>query len=335
MPRRYKRVRFRRKRKRYSRRRSGRKSFNFRVKKIAARLDNASRLYLDESRTSAIETTQNTIQYKMLPGIGAAADCDKIIGASMTGLNYTDLGDVNNLTISGGDKYKHMKWDFTNWSKTYHFRNIDEHEQYLTIYEITLKKNMVLNGNNMCEMVIDAIDNGWADYIASGAASTSTDIQGQNLWTQTSNTVLDVNSTFLKPTDSHAFNSHFKIIRQKTFKLNPGDDVFWTMRVRNRIYNYKDHVDSDETTYLYNGFKGYTKCLMARLSGVMGRSNAAGEADVIGLMQTDTSIAFKERCRILPMAASKRASYAYLTQDDLTGKTLVGPTDDAHLDDAN
>ena len=106
------------------------------------------------------------------------------------------------------------------------------------------------------------------------------------------------------------------------------------MRLKNRVFNFRKMTnDSGDTIEM---IPGYTKCLMVKVHGVIGRSLVADEADVIGLMECNLSNDSVTSCSILPLEGHDTVNYAELNVDDLTTKTLVAPSDDLmHVEQAD
>lgn len=327
MPKRYKRSRKYGKRRRRYKKRSGRRSLGFKIALQAAKTTNRVRTYYKEERDAAVEAPQNQKRFQTLSGLGEFSQLSAIINFENGGV-HTDLGanEAGNLTfaLGTGEMYEQQKWDFSKYKKVYHFRNIDEHECFFTIYEIVAKTSRSLVNSNMCEDVLDTIYNGFIE-MTGDPVDTSTSITGDSIHTLSGSTTLDTYSGGIKPTKSRRFRNQYKIVKAKKFKLNPGDDVFWKMSVPDRVFNPMKWLAHDATTELYDVKRNYSKCLLVELNGVIGRDQTAGQAGKIGFMQADVSYDSVTTAAIVPMHVDRAEFAQTVAIDDLTGVTLVGP----------
>ena len=156
--------------------------------------------------------------------------------SSDTGMAITDLGDTNAHTYAT-DKLQ-QRFDLCRYKQTWHFRNIDPHEVFLTVYELVARNYLPKSGSNICEDIITDMASGIREYLGSGTAST-TKYTGDEIIDSTASTQMILNSAAIEPKQSRRFNQNWKIVKVKKFKLNPGDDVFWKMRLKNRVFNYR------------------------------------------------------------------------------------------------
>jgi hypothetical protein len=331
---------------RYKRKR-GRKSFGFRVAKQAALLDQGKRKYIHEERNDSIIAPQNQAHFEAIDCGGTYNNIQTILGSSMTGALYTDLGDHEIFTVSsklaysGASVNRVQKYDLSKYSRVFKFRNITEHAQMVTIYEIQAKIDKCFDStaDSMSKDIVQTIAEGWEHYYPTGDAATTVHVEGDKLWSfSAGNTHIDTPSDVLKPSMSRAFNNAYKTLKKVTYKLMPGDEIHWPVRFRDRVYNPKRWHNSDMTLTTDKSLDmkaGYSKALLIRLCGCLGRSETADEADVIGFLQADLAYTSVTRCGVLPMVSGYPETHHDLDRDDLTtvAKTMMAPTDHSHLDE--
>lgn len=332
------RYRSRRRFKKRRKRRSGRSAFGFRVSKQVSKQVEGVRNWCVETRNEAVVTSQNQVKFNAVCVMADRNAIEGIIksvydaGNVNTGIGETSIGAYESTL-------ENYKADIVNYKTVSHFRNLDEHPHMLTVYECVAKRTFASdtgNANGMLQLT-DDVFHGWELHDTSAATSTATAKFGIDGMTHTDHTdEIETYSQFRQPESSKLFRANWRIVKKKKFKLNPGDDVYWTMRVKNRVWNpqrvYVDYVDGTDTL---DFFKGYTKVLFVKLSGLIGRSSVANEPSVVGLMETDCSYDCLAKCKIQPLISAVSEKYNKTNIDDVSAKTLVGPTTHAHLDDQN
>lgn len=330
----------RRRRKRRRRRSRGRSAFGFRVNKAVSRQIHGLRKFMQEDRNEGIENSKNRVMWKALCEIGSRAHVEDML--TQTGGLRTTLGTVEGVgdyTV-GNDRLFTLKYDISNYKMTNHFRNVGEHEGILTIYEVCAKQSFGMPAGivTIPGDVMTKLDVGWNQQTVAGASS-NTQVTGEALQETRSGGEMQVYSQFLAPYNSPEFRKYYSIKKVKKYKLNAGDEVYWTTRCRNRVWNptriYQNNLgDGVETIDV---IKNYTKCLLIKWHGCMGRSVATGEEDVIGLMSGDLTIDCLTKASLAPLAQEESDHYKEVNIDDLvTGpKTLGAGTQHAILDDQN
>lgn len=319
------------------RRRNGRASLGFKVQQIVSKQVEGLRTFFDETRNQAVESPQDQVRWEVVQQLGTKYAVDNMITAVHENAVHSGIGES---ALGAHDTViAHTRVDISRYQSTVHFRNVEEHPVFLTVMEIQAKKSLALDGLHMDVHVKRLIHNDFINYTADETTvATATNVEGVDIETEGSFTI-DTYSQFLKPFGgaSGQMRKFYKLLRTKTFKLNPGDDVFWTMRMRNRVWNparqTPDQYQEDSEEFDVIG--GYSKVLVVGVKGCIGRSNAADAAEVIGLMQADVTVDKVTRARLAPLQFAKHEAFKRVTKSDLTGVTLVGPTDDGLVDDDN
>lgn len=319
--------------KRRRRRGRGRRSLAFKMKKMISSQMEGARSYKKESRNFAIECAQNTIQWSIPTAIGTSTDISAMVQSVYSAGNiYSGIGESGHISAPYSGVEENYKVDISGYKVVSHFRNIDTHPVFLTIHEIMATNTCAYSADlaNAREMIMTQLNEGWKMHKAD-PVSTTTSLYGDDTISATGsfadNYKLDVYSQFLHPKSSPLFRKNWKIVKTKKYKLNPGDDVFWTLRIRNRVWDPQRDQDA------YAGgvgtsdvIKNYSKALLVKVSGVMGRSDAANEADVIGLLQSDVSIDTLTTAKLAPLVSAKKEKYEVTDIDDLSTKTMVAAT---------
>lgn len=318
---------------------SGRRSVGFRVAKITSKIRDGVRKYFNEERNQAFTTTQNMVLWQTLADMGTTSEVESIIQAVDTGSVHTGIGENSLGAYSTTSIRRYYKADIYKYKKIVHLRNIDEHANFVTIYEVVAKKNCATQAaTNACQHIIDCLYNGWLEFLPSGATS-ATSKSGDYVVYNTGSTYINTYTKYINPKQSKLFNEYYSIVKVKQLKLEPGDDVYYKMYTRNRVWNptniYPDGGEAETSTERTEIIKNYSKCLLLKIHGAIGRSSTASGQDTIGLMQTELAVDQITCCRVAPLQVGKHEVYHSLAHDDLTAITLQGPTDYEHKDDVN
>lgn len=323
-----------------SRKRYGKKSYYKRRKAVsnrrykdfiydAIKLNGVQR-HRAEIRNAGLENPTNLVTFNAFRSMNDRADIELYL--------QTTIGESGN-ELSGGtystDIYN-KQWYLYNYNAMNKIRNVGEHDAWLTIYECVAKKNRTLNDatySTTRSLIMNDIVNGWKDKMGAGASTLSTK-SGENIISFTpGNATCDTYSRTIHPKESKEFLHNWKILSQKTFKLNPGDDVQWTIKMKNFMWNpmkWKDTGNNQVDIYA-----GKTKVFLMKYNGSMGRSTAAGEEDIVGLMQADLAVETFQSGNVTQVQTSQAELHHTLYHDDLTGKTLGAGVDVEMKDDVN
>lgn len=336
MARYYKRRRYNRRR----RRRNGRKSLGFKILKKSSQLVHGQRRFWEETRNEALECPENKVLWTCMEGVGGRAQIEAII--NKVGDVHTGLGEVANLNPYSTHPLNH-RVDITKWKRVYNFVNVDKIPAFITIYTIGAKRDAAgeaVGNGAMQDDVIESLEGGWKRYQPTGSSS-ATEVIGDSMIGTASSGALEVESKFLHPKQSPNFNSMFKILRRKSYKLEPGDNITWKVFAKNRVYNpehwHNPHdAENGASASSYETIdwkKNYTKVVLVKTHGVIGRSNATGEADLIAQLQCDVAYSLIESCFIAPLVSYQPDHYGSVVKDDVTGKTFEHPTEHTMTED--
>lgn len=309
--------------------------------KVAAMTVNSNRKYYRETRNDSISSGRNQKRFFVHEALGSNRIITATLESSASG-TYADIGNTEHLLL-GGDPaglYRHQKYDLTRYSCKYHFRNISEVPCFFEIYELVCKTSRCVAASTLAADVIDLIVQGVHDYAGSPGDTANIQVNGDSVLVP-HGSVANIMDTFgigVKPSMSKVFMANYKIVKHAKYKMAPGDDIYWTMRLKDKVFNPFKWLAVGGTGHAYDVQKGYTKILMTSVQGVMGRDASADSAHTIGWLEADVSIAKIDNLTILPMNASKFEHYLQVNMDDFTQATVataVNPTNVAFTDDDN
>ncbi len=308
--------------------------FNKRVSKQI----NGSRSYRREVRTEGFESTQNS-QLWITRIAGSVGDYDGMLEQSVgTGGDYTLLGDSTNLPITSTTgnvaTFGHQSWRMENYFESYKFTNICEHPVTLSVYEFVSKQTRALEGAASADrQFLHDYEKGHDLYLSDGTKTSTVASQDAGIAAVSSNQ-LTVYSSTKTPTNSHT-RKFWKMLQKRKIVMNPGDTATYKLRVKGINYDPSTYKRITEGTADAELIAGITKTFLFAFHGPLGRSSVAGEHATVGLMTVDVGLERMIKCKIIPLFNAKRQRWEQLDIDDLTGKTLVGPTEHELLDDVN
>lgn len=339
------------------RKKSGRKSLGFKINKRISNTMFGIRKYFNEERQDSVQSEQNQIRYTSLYSLGSRSDIEAMLVKVDTGDHYSGIGEVqSDLNVSGaqgsevidGQPYESnlrtYKCDISQYAMKMHFKNLGELPIHVTIYEYVSRETRPFISSDTTAMNdLDCqLKNGWVDYLGSGTGTfgvaatslTGGGGSGTGIWENVDSTRADTFSDNLYPKHSKQLTAKWRCTKRRVLKLNPGDDVYWTVRCRNRVWNprniygatWTDGVDTMDC------IKNYTKVVMLRVHGVIGRGNAAGQGGDVGYLPTDLYVGRTISAKLAPLQSGQHADYRELSKDNLTGITLMGATEHAHTD---
>lgn len=220
-----------------------------------------------------------------------------------------------------------LVYDFTKMVASYKIRNIDIHPVDIKIWEyVSTKQRMPTVVNQFSRQVCaDDVYNGILEKTGGSTTSTSTIIYGDDNVSHPDSVQVASYDPAISPNHSGQFNANWKIVKSKSIRLEPGDEINWRMKPRRYTYRPENFAQSYVTNeQLPATLKGVTGGLIMRVTGMLGRGSAAGEHAKIGFLKAD--IAIQSRCSFAfyPRCApkSKGLRVQNTTIDDLTGVTL-------------
>lgn len=306
----------------YKKRRTGKASFSMYVKH--QRIRNGIRQHTAEVRTEGLESGQNVVKIKAVTSLADRA-CLEAIVAKTGGHSGTQLGGG---TYSSEKLYK--KYYIKNYKVIYHLRNLSPQECFVTVYECVARKDQTFSTScaTAAQQCITDLYKGWYQDMGAGTSGT-TGGSGDAILSHTAGANTGtLDSKFLSFRRSRQFNDRWGIVKQKKFKLNPGDDIFWTIKVPDRTFNPLSYQVEDSLA-VHDMKRGYSKALMIKFHGVMGHSNSTGSSwDDVGLMNSIIAYDQYETAQVIPLSFNLAQHNHEVTHDNLTGITLEGPSED-------
>lgn len=306
-------------RRRFKKRRRGNTSAAYRRYIDISKRQNGVRRFHEEVRNFGMESVQNFVHWEMIAPEGHTDRIQSIIAKDTT-LSGNPLGS------SAFDRSK--KSLIMNYKSISHFRNLSTHPVFVQIFEVTPRKDGVVETTltSMALKLASDLAIGFEDYTGAGTSSTSvqsgkadTDFTPGDLFFKTS-------SVFRSPRGNKRFMKNWRITRNKLFKLEPGDDIFWTTRLKDRVYNPIAELQvagAAERSWV----KGYSKCLVVKFYGAIGLSTGADAHDVIGLMNSHLSVDRFVKCRVVDLVRGTHDLDVTVATDVLTSLTLEGPNE--------
>ncbi len=282
---------------------------------ISART-NGRKKYHRESVAELVETPQGQTTYTLVKSQGKASDFDDII---------TDTG--GSLGTAFGTNSVNFKNYISNLRTKCHIRNLSTHPIFFTVYEICSKHDIdsaVVPVDPNVQLLLELLE-GWENDMGTGASSATTK-SGDAIAFQSGNKITSFAHHF-KIRDSRQFGQNYKILKARSFKANPGDDIFWTLKVKSHVHNLDDYVNAATSTTVMA--KRYlSKYLLVKATGTIGESALVGNDEVM-TMKSDYSFAFSTDAVIINMNTAQDQLAAYVTHDDLTLTDYQAPTEHA------
>lgn len=316
---------------RYKRKRRRRKSFKRRVGAIAKRsvlksLTNVKR-FIVEDRGHYFAPQQDQIMYGAIQAcIGTNSELEAVADHAL---------DVSANPTQSVRIYQHHQ-------KIY-FRNLSPHPVFLRVWTVTPKKHIILTAadNTLAEHAINRLIGGWMQNMDD---TDDTDmLSGKTAVTTNAENIYNIhsNSSYLYPSHSEEFRKWWKCFNPVTLKMNPGDDLYYTVKVPAFTYNYSTWhglSTADQSTtgpadlsQVYEGIKGITRMVMFRCHGAMGHGNA--DQTKTGYMAADVGWSQTCSARVYKMNNAARDTEMTLNKDDMTAVTLEGPTEHTFVDE--
>lgn len=298
------------------------------MKKIArdtlANTLNGKRLYVSEDRAHHCFTLPNTIQYTTHAHAGTVSQFEAII-ANTDGQDVSWTGDPTDL---------HRSFRITDYKVYSRIRNLSPHPCYITAWVLTPRRHLDLQlaiDDNAREQVLNKIQVGWRallDVVADPYASAvSTYADGYPY--------MNCQSSFLYPSHSQLFRTHYKILGKKKFLVPSGGNVHITMKVPDFTFNKGalKGIDASEGNsaqeITLEAIKNITRFLLLRFHGEMGQDVAI--PDKIGFLTADLGTHSQTKARVMELNTKDNTIGLRVIADTVTD--LEGPTEyDAKAD---
>ena len=240
-----------------------RKKRNIRFYNKVNKIINGVKRFKYEQRGNTIESGQDTI---VLSGhiFGDYDDFTEVLNSTL-GQSGDQLG--GDADVTGMDNSRFLVY---NQQVYFKMRNMSEHAIFLSVYEVVVKHTNTETAKDTTLM--NSIESGLDKEMATGT-STATDITGEQILSR-SNNVITTSSEYLQPYHSTVFNRNYRIVKMKHFKLAPGDDVHWPMKIKNFVYN-----DAWVSLHAFRQFRNVTKGIIFKVRGAWGHGNVSGTGE--------------------------------------------------------
>jgi hypothetical protein len=201
-------------------------------------------------------------------------------------INANITQDTATLGIDTIDQYK--KYLISGYHFMTHLRNISNHPIFIEVRTVCARRDRIYGGvyGSVADFVVSDVVNGWKEKMGAGAVGPP--VTGEvGLSYVAGGSALATQYHHLALGHSDEFKRNWKTVSYKKFKLNPGDDVYWKMRFRNRVYNRDQEVGAADALQR-DIIKGFTKATIVSFVGVLGESTAT--AGNVATMQSDLAV---------------------------------------------
>ncbi len=295
--------------------------------------------YFNEDRdgSASMEIAVNQVGFQAIVCMGCPT-IDKAYIAATLGQDGGALGEQEQgngadmlLNTTNTNIAKHY---ISNEKQVVHIRNVSLHPVYTRVYECQAKRDIAsVDGTYQVGRTIALHDFavGLKDYMAAGSSTTAL-YEGDGIISYTAGDVAGtLRSKFIGPMRSPRFRQNWKIVKQHRYKLSPGDDVFWKMKVRNHILDptldTTDNGSQIEDSRKVRG--GLTKVLLVFAHGSIGVID--GDANTMGFLASHLAIDTIQSASVMPInfGESNQSSSVHVDTDAALA-AIVGPSE--HVD---
>lgn len=320
--------RYRKNKRSFKRKRNKRSKYAKRIiaasKSAVFRALNNSRKYAKEYRGLSLVASAGKIEYICPFKIGCRESFEALID------NTTGQDGV----ATGLSTDKHRTYKITDYTGYYRMRNMSPHPVYVTAWECTPKRHIVLAAgeSRVEEQLLEQIRAGWEldlDDTADAYVSAVTNASDNTLPLAT----MEVNSSFLFPSHSAVFNKEFKILKKTMFKLESGGIAHFKLKIGSFNYDpvlWKQVSDAEQgasvqalTGSTKSAIKNITKYLLLRCHGEIG--HGVTNQDITGYMEVDFACMATEKANVQEIATKDRVIGLRLNTDNI-GEGLEGPS---------
>jgi hypothetical protein len=259
------------------------------------------RRYHNETSGNAIIAQEGLSNYECIAEIGTKAAQESVIDSAL-GQSGGSLGE--NATNTN---YKYI---LKRQVLVIHFRNVTNHPQFLHIYTIAPKKQISLGSeSNACGLMMQDLSDGWKQDMGDGSTTTTTK-SGDNIVSGVTSTSVSTYSHHWKLAYSRRFMDRWKVVKSKSYKLDPGDDVFWTVKVPGGIYNPNAMIPSTGDPV---EIPKTSRIVVTKLTGVLAES--AATANNFLSMETETAYEYVHKAQVIPYNIHVNEMSAQITHD--------------------
>ena len=289
---------------------------------------NGSRKYLKEEYGTKFTANEGTTAYRVWCWQNSYSKLKAIVDSTL-GDSGIPLG--GNVVDESKLQYKYYLKDLKTVT---HVRNISTHPVFLSMYTMVSKRDrgQDVTYNNPAKQLIQDLKASIEDDAGTGTTDGPPIINytGEQIVTNTTSVQLDTVAHHIKMRNQRKLMTNWRIKQYKLFKLNPGDDVFWTMSRKGMVFNpatwIDDVGDNIETK------KGVTEVVLMKLTGVIGESvSTAGNC---AQMKADCAISCIISGSVIPLNTnSHERSYAVSVASGGIKTDYEAPTEHAHAAD--
>lgn len=247
--------------------------------------------------------------------------------------------DLDNPFAGDTDQRDGYCCSFTKIKISVLLKNSELHPVDVVLYEVLAKHNRTNNSlaPNTLHQITDDLHNG---FLAKEAGINATSLSGQagdNLYEQEDDTV-DMNDHVhsrnmqMSPYMSGTFMQNWKIVKSKKYRLQPGDEIRWKSPSVNYTYSTKKLKQRDTAEDIAI-IKGVTRVLLAKISGVLGRSNAVDAHGFVGHLQAEMVYSHSCSADLLPYLTNYHGTLQVtnVVHDDLATDNKVLEAQTEHV----
>lgn len=217
--------------------------------------------------------------------------------------------------------------------QTVHLRNVSLNPVHCKVYEIVAKRNISSTDssyNDAREIALHDFAIGLKEDMATGTATTSasTVYEGDEIIEYTpGNKNGTTRSAFMGPNSSTRFRQNWKVAKFARYKLSPGDEVFWKMKVKDHIYDPAKDLTGNGSVLedARHVRKGLTKLLLIFVHGSMGAKT--DDVNTVGYLSVHMTVDLVQSAKVMPINFEEpEKSFQVLIDKDDDTLLLVGPT---------
>ncbi len=279
--------------------------------------------------------TENTALFDIAEAGEISNPMQDITGGDAV-LDHTDhtLATATDSTFSSGDSYTCF---YKKSSAHILLRNTERHPCDIRLYEVVSKVDLnaataedAETGKQLLEYLLAATEESMmGGNIGSGNTLFANDqiVDAVDATATAPYHILSYDN-YLQPQKQKVFNKLYRVLKAKSFRLQPGDEISWAMKSRPFTYNPFQWQSNGLTV---ESKKGVSRWLIARVSGVLGRGDAAGEHHIVGQMKADIAVQVRKYAKFIPQLKKSHAvlKFNQVQVDDLitAAVDLVGPSD--------
>ncbi len=278
------------------------------------------RSYIQEDRSLSFANGHGEYSWNTLACVGNIGSSNP--GSLKTIIESTGAQDA--AALAGDADNAHRRFKVFNFSCEVHLRNLSPHPIFVTLYTVCPKKHVeyLVSGAVCTNHAITKLKDGWAELM---------DATGDGYLGATSGGSFTTESNYLTPSMSKHFTAFYKVKQKKRFKLNAGDDVFWTVKMppftlRPNVFLSTGMTGDDREIDMV---KNYTKVVLCKMEGALGHDTA--DQTVVGPMSCDIAVERVFRAKAYAINSVADGLHMRRTEDLISN--LEGPSEAVMLGD--